>query len=92
MDKSHPISYKVVSLSVGSLFAIGYVLCVLFGIVFPNQLYQQLFKMLPGFKWLDITSFLLGLIEAFVYGLFIGALFTAFNKNPMKYTGGHSEH
>jgi len=77
MEFGHLLSYKVVSLSVGSLFAIGYTLCILFGVAFPSQLYQQLFEILPGFRWLDITSFLLGLAEASVYGLFIGALFTA---------------
>ena len=32
-------------------------------------------KLLPGFTWLTWPSFLLGLIEAFLYGIYFGLVF-----------------
>jgi len=32
--------------------------------------------MLPGFQWLSPGSFVLGLVETFLYGAFAGLIFT----------------
>jgi len=32
-------------------------------------------KLLPGFTWLTWPSFLLGLIETFLYGIYFGLVF-----------------
>jgi hypothetical protein len=32
---------------------------------------------LRGFKWLSVQSFVLGLVESFLYGAYAGVLFTA---------------
>jgi hypothetical protein len=32
-------------------------------------------KLLPGFTWLTWPSFLLGLVETFLYGIYVGLVF-----------------
>jgi hypothetical protein len=31
-------------------------------------------KLLPGFQWLTVGSFVLGVVETFVYGAYVGLL------------------
>src|SRR6266536_2036246 len=49
-----------------SLFlAITFVLCVAFDLLFPaHAMFQAWQKLLPGFHWLSLGSFFLGLIES----------------------------
>ena len=50
-------------------FAITFVLCVASCLVFPAHSMAPLLQLLlPGFKWLNWKSFLLGLIEVYGYG------------------------
>lgn len=73
---AHQLSFKVVSLSLGVFAAVAYVLCVLYGIVFPSKLHLLFFEVLPWVKWLDPVSFVTGLAESFIFGLVTGAIFT----------------
>jgi hypothetical protein len=70
------MSIKAASLSLGSVFAVTYVLCVLFGLIAP-QLHNAnaLGTFLPGFEWLTWKGFFIGLFETFVYGIYGGFLF-----------------
>lgn len=71
--------------SLGAFFALTYAACVLFYFLFPelvlNHVVLALF--LPGFKFLDWTSFILGLVESVGYGWYValifGPLFNFFN-------------
>jgi len=64
-------------LTLGSGLAITYVLCVAFGLVAPESLrmYQAWEPLLPGFEWLSVGSFFLGLAESFLYGIYAAVLF-----------------
>jgi hypothetical protein len=63
-------------LSLGFFFVITYVLCVGFDLLFPGHaMYQTWLRLLPGFTWLTWPSFLLGLIESFVYGWYVALVF-----------------
>jgi hypothetical protein len=63
-------------LSLGMLFVMTYVLCVLFGLMVSDQGMHLLFPMLlPGFTWLTWPSFLLGLIESFASGWYVALIF-----------------
>jgi hypothetical protein len=63
-------------LSLGLFLAITYVLCVGFDLLFPGHaMYQSWLQLLPGFTWLTWSSFLLGLIESFVYGWYVALIF-----------------
>lgn len=63
-------------LSLGCFFAITFVLCVGFDLLFPEQaMHQSWLRLLPGFTWLTWPSFLLGLVESFAYGWYVALIF-----------------
>lgn len=63
-------------LSLGSFFALTFVLCVLFDLWFPALAMNPAWApLLPGFTWISWPSFVLGLIEAFAYGWYIALVF-----------------
>jgi hypothetical protein len=70
------ISPRAAGLALGALFSITYVLCVLWGIALPKYVMHSVWApLLPGFTWLSPGSFILGLVETFVYGVYGGAAF-----------------
>lgn len=71
-----PLNWKTVGISTGLFLAISFVLCVLYDLAFPGHtMYQAWIRLLPGFKWLSWGSFLLGLIESFLYGIYFSLIF-----------------
>ena len=58
---------------------VSFVLCVAWGLVVPREWHPtQLLEFgLPGFRWISPRSFVLGLVESIVIGVYVGALFTA---------------
>jgi len=38
-------------------------------------MYKAWEPLLTGFEWLSVSSFVIGLVESFLYGLYIAALF-----------------
>lgn len=72
------LSIRVVSWSLGLLFSISFVLCVIYGLIVPPRLHGMsvfLEAVLPAFRWISIGGFILGLIESFLYGAYIGIVF-----------------
>ena len=71
------LNLKVVSWSLGIFAAISFVLCVIYGLIVPPSLHMAvaLEAVLPAFKWLTFTGFLLGLLESFLYGVYAGLVF-----------------
>lgn len=69
------LSIKTVGLSLSALFAMTYVLCVLWDLAFPGwamrQVWQDLF---PGFRW-NIFGVLVGLVEIVLYSFYSAAIF-----------------
>lgn len=41
-------------------------------------------QILPGFRWLTLGSFLLGLGETFMYGLYAGLVFTVIHNTVLR--------
>ena len=70
------MSVKATSLSLGSVFALSFVLCVLYGVLLPQFHPAGGLSFLPGFAW-TVVGFVIGLAETFVYGLYGGAVFAA---------------
>lgn len=64
-------------MSLGLFFAISYLLCILFYVLFQdaanNHAILSLF--LPGFRLLTWSSFILGLGEVIFFGWYIGLVF-----------------
>lgn len=71
------LKISTVAWSLGIFLVITYVLCVIFGLLVPEEarMYQAWAPLLPGFVWLDWGSFFLGLVESFLYGPYIAVVF-----------------
>lgn len=72
------LNTRVMSWSLGIFFVISFTLCVLYGLIVPERLHGMsvfLEATLPAFKWLTFGGFILGLIESFLYGAYIGIVF-----------------
>lgn len=72
------LNVKVVIQSLASFAAIMFVLCVGYGLVAPAAFHPAwlLEALLPGFKWLGVGSFVLGLVESAIYGAVAGAIYS----------------
>lgn len=56
-----------------SLFIlVTYVLCIGFGLVFPDyRMVDAWTALLPGFEWLTVSGFVFGLVGSYLYGWYI---------------------
>lgn len=72
------LNWKVMTSSLGTFGAVMYVSCVVYGLLVPEGFHaaQLLETVLPGFRWLTVGSFFLGLAETFLYGAYVGLVFT----------------
>ena len=62
-------------LSLGTFFVVAYLACLASALIVPDRaLHQVWLQFLPGFSW-TLPGMLIGLVEAFVYGLFSGIVF-----------------
>jgi hypothetical protein len=63
--------------SLGSFGAVSFLICVVWGFLTPQPLRIErvLVAVLPGFKWLTLDKFILGLVESFLWGAYIGIVF-----------------
>lgn len=69
------LDWRVVGLATGSFLAVSYLFCVGYDLAFDQRMYEAWLKLLPGFTWLTWRSFLLGLVETFLYGIYISLVF-----------------
>ena len=72
------LNIRVVAWSLASFTSFSFVACVLYGLIVPENFHAvQLLEIgLPGYKWLSIGSFLIGLVESFLYGVYAGLVYT----------------
>jgi len=85
------LSIKVVTWSLGLFGAVSFVVCVLYGLIVPESLHMHGFleSALPGFRWLTLGGFLIGLVESFLYGVYVGLVFTPiYNALFKRWSGG----
>ncbi|MEW6001664.1 MAG: DUF5676 family membrane protein [Nitrospirota bacterium] len=83
---------KIVSWSSGIFMAFTFILCVIYGLVVPQSLHGMsafLESILPAFKWLTFGGFILGLVESFLYGVYIGIVFVPIYNFISKRWGGN---
>jgi hypothetical protein len=66
------LNIRVLTWSLASFTLFTYLVCVTYGLIVPRSFHMVEFLeiALPGFKWLTIGSFLIGLVESFLYGLY----------------------
>ena len=88
------LNWKVVTQSLASFAAISFVLCVGYGLLAPAAFHPSwlLEAVLPGFKWLSVGSFVLGLIESALYGAWAGVLYSALYNYFARRAGRDAKH
>ena len=71
------LNIQVVSWALAPTALISFVVCVGYGLVTPESLHMHAFleQVLPGFKWLTLPGFLIGLVESFLYGAYVGLVY-----------------
>lgn len=63
-------------MSVGVFFMITYTLCILYCLVFSNEVMYPVWEgLFPGFTWLTWPSYFIGLVEVFIYGWYFAVVF-----------------
>ncbi len=69
------VSLAAVGHATSLFIAISFALCVGFDLLFPEHaMYESWRRLLPGFRWLNWQSFLLGLVESYGYGWFFALI------------------
>ena len=67
------LNIKVVSWALATTALISFLVCVSYGLATPEALHMHAFleQVLPGFKWLTLQGFFVGLVESFLYGEYL---------------------
>ncbi len=83
------LNTKILTWSLGLFTAVSFLVCVAYGMIVPESLHMTgwLEQMLPGFHWLTPGSFLIGLTESFLYGVYAGLVFTPIYNVVLKRSG-----
>ena len=75
-NRAPRLPVAALGLSLGLFFAITFVLCIAYDLLFPGHAMNSAWlRLLPGFIWLSWGSFLLGLVESFAYGWYVALVF-----------------
>ena len=71
------LNLKIVCFSLRIFSALSFVLCVIYGLIVPPAFHSAalLERILPGFMWLTLGAFCLGLVESLLYGTYVGFMF-----------------
>lgn len=71
------LNIKVVSWALATTTLISYLVCVSYGLATPEALHMHGFLelILPGFKWLTLKGFFIGLVESFLWGAYLGLVY-----------------
>lgn len=71
------LDIRTVTWALSAFTLISYLVCVLYGLVTPPGLHMKQFLeiVLPGFRWLTLGGFLVGVIESFLWGAYVGLVF-----------------
>ena len=71
------LNIKVVSWALATTVLISFLVCVSYGLATPESLHMHAFleQVLPGFKWLTLQGFFIGLVESFLYGAYAGLIY-----------------
>jgi hypothetical protein len=72
----HRLSVKLMTVTFALWSAVMFVACVVYGLLFPAFHASWLLEnVLPGFRWLTLGAFVLGVVETFLYGAGAGFVF-----------------
>lgn len=69
------ISLSAVGHATSLFLAITFTLCVGFDLLFPEHaMYKAWQDLLPGFEWISVKSFFVGVVEAWAYGWYFALI------------------
>lgn len=72
---SRGISLWAVGHATSLFLAITFTLCVGFDLLFPaHAMYQAWQRLLPGFTWISLASFCIGVLESYAYGWYLALI------------------
>ncbi len=76
------LNIKVWTMSLGCWMAATFTICVLGGVIAPDLPipHRTLELLLPAFRWISWGSFVLGLVETFVFGVYAGWLLASLHN------------
>ena len=84
------LRYTPVALAIGTFLAASFAVCVAWDAVFPDWAMRRAWEpLLPGFSWLSIGTFLLGLAEAFLYGFWLALVVPAARWTSQRLDADH---
>jgi hypothetical protein len=88
----HVLHWKPMTWSLGVFAAVTFILCVVYGLLVPKAFHMTQFLeiTLPGFQWLSLGAFALGLVESFLYGAYAGLVYTPIHNFFARQFGVHS--
>lgn len=71
------LNLRLITWTCAVFATLSYVLCVAWGLLTPQSvhMHQLLEIVLPAFAWISVGSFVLGLVESLLWGVYLGAGF-----------------
>lgn len=71
------LNIRLTTLSTATFTTLSYLLCVAFGLLTPHSVHMHalLELLLPAFQWISMGSFILGLFESLLWGMYLGGGF-----------------
>lgn len=71
------MSLRIVTWALALSGALLYLLCIAYGLTNPASGHMREFLTiaLPGFEWLTVKGFAIGLVKSFLYGALIGVVY-----------------
>ncbi|HEX6296257.1 MAG TPA: DUF5676 family membrane protein [Burkholderiales bacterium] len=71
------MNLKIVAWALALSSALLYLLCIAYGLTNPASGHMREFLTiaLPGFEWLTVKGFAIGLVKSFLYGALIGVVY-----------------
>ena len=84
------MSLKIVTWALALSAALLYLLCIAYGLANPagGHMLEFLTIALPGFEWLTLKGFAVGLVKSFLYGALIGLVYVPIHNALERRFGG----
>lgn len=72
------LNTKLIAWALALFTSISYLICVIYGLITPQSIHMHQFLeiVLPAFTWISIGSFILGFVESFLWGVYVGLVFS----------------
>ena len=84
------MSLKIVTWALALSAAVLYLLCIAYGLANPatGHMREFLAIALPGFEWLTLKGFAVGLVKSFLYGALAGLVYVPIYNTLERRIGG----